>query len=45
MKITLSCGRCLKDNTITLNKRTPNNIQCRCGNYLVKDGIAAKRKG
>jgi len=39
--ITLNCGKCRKDTQVTMKDLSKPNIQCECGNFLIKDGKIA----
>jgi len=48
MNMTLNCGKCFKDTTITLEKfgeiaKKNESLKCECGHFLVKDGQMSLR--
>lgn len=44
--VTLNCGKCRKDTKLSIQDLSKPNIQCECGNHLIKDGniVLAKHK-
>lgn len=44
MDVHLNCGKCFKDTVIPLKEmETVKDLKCKCGNYLIKDGMMMLR--
>lgn len=47
-QLEINCGKCFKDTSITYKKfgeiaEKNGNLKCKCGNFLIKDGLMSLR--